>query len=186
MDTEVVSTEKSNQPLGMKHWLFQVIPPLLMLCVLLTTTSGTSLVFIVGLFIPLVLVSLISIIVKLIFYKKKKHFLVRPLLTITMFILILIIADWTYEVALDHTIDEARAIHQQCNENLTCPENPTGWQTDGSLIRKSDLGFWLKYSASYSYKKGSFNIRVYRGPDLGDNISGGVDLPFKAEPYVED
>lgn len=141
--------------------------------------------FIVGFLTPLVLVSLISIIIKLIFFKKRKYYLVRPLLTITMFILILVIANWTYEIALEHTIEEARVIHQQCNENLACPENPAGWLTDGSRIRKGDLGFWLKYSASYFYNKESFNIRVYQGPDIGDVISGGVDLPFEVDPYVE-
>lgn len=185
MDFDVTSAKKSNGTLGMKHWLFQIIPPSLMLCVFFATTSGTSLVFIVGFLILPVIVSLISIIAKLIFYKKRKHFLIRPVLTIAIFILILTIANWTYKIALDHTINEARIIHQQCNENIACPENPVGWQIDGSRIRKNDLGFWLKYTASYYYNKGSFNIRLYRGPDLGDNITGGVNLPFKVDLYVE-
>ena len=181
----MISTEKNRQPLGMKHWLYQIVPPLLMLCVLFSTSSGTSLVFLAGIFIIPVLVSLISIIAKLIFFKKRKHYLVRPLLTIAIFILIFIIANWTYKIALDQTIDEARLIHQQCNDNFACPENPAGWQKDGSRIRKNDLGFWLKYSAAYYYNKDSFNIRVYQGPDLGDNIGGGVNLPFKVDRYVE-
>ena len=185
MTIDATSTEKENDKLGTKHWLFQVVPPSLMLCVLLTTTSGTSLVFLVGLFILPVLVSLISIIAKLIFLHKRKYYLVRPLLTIAIFMLLMIIANWSYKIALDQTVNEARIIHQQCNKNLVCPENPVGWQIDGSRLRKNDLGFWLKYSASYNYDKGSFNIRVYQGPDLGDNITGGVSLPFKVVPYVE-
>ena len=51
--------------------------------------------------------------------------------------------------------NEARIIHRQCNEILGCPENPVGWQIDGSRIRKNDLGFWLKYSASYKYFTGT-------------------------------
>jgi hypothetical protein len=185
MDIDVTSTGKNNQTLGLKHWLFQVIPPSLMLCVLLATTSGTSLVFLVGFFILPVLISLISIIVKLIFYKKRKHYLIRPILTIAIFILLFIIADWSYKIALDHSITEARIIHQQCSENLSCPENPVGWQVNGSRVKKNDLGFWLKYTASYYYNKESFNIRFYRGPDMGDIITGGVNLPFKVDPYVE-
>ena len=185
MDIDVVSTGKDNEALGMKHWLFQIIPPSLMLCVFFTTTSGTSLVFIAGFLVLPVLVSLISIIAKLIFFRKRKYYLIRPILTIAVFILILIIANWTYKIALDHTINEARMIHQQCNENIACPENPVGWQIDGSRIRKNDLGFWLKYTASYNYNKGSFNIRLYRGPDLGDNIAGGINLPFTVDPYIE-
>ncbi len=178
--------DKNRQTPGMKHWLYQIVPPLFMLCVLFATSSGTSLVFLAGIFIIPVLVSFISIIVKLIFFKKRKYYLIRPLLTIATFILILIIANRTYKIALAQTIDEARIIHQQCNHNLICPENPVGWQNRGSRIGKSDLGFWLKYSASYYYSKESFNIRVYQGPDLGDIIKGGVNLPFKVDRYVED
>ena len=185
MDIDVASTEKENKTLGMKHWLLQAIPPSLMLCVFFTTTSGTSLVFITGFLVLPVVVSFISIIAKLIFFRKRKYYLIRPILTIAVFILIFIIANWTYKIALDQTINEARIIHQQCNENLACPEYPVGWQIDGSRIRKNDLGFWLKYSASYNYNKGSFNIRVYQGPDLGDNIAGGVNLPFTVDPYIE-
>lgn len=185
MNIGVTSTEKENETLGMKHWLLQVIPPSLMLSVFFTTTRGTSLVFIAGFLVLPVVISLISIIARLIFFRKRKYYLIRPILTIAVFILIFIIANWTYKIALDQTINEAGIIHQQCNENLACPENPVGWQIDGSRIRKNDLGFWLKYSASYYYNKGSFNIRVYQGPDLGDNIAGGVNLPFTVDPYIE-
>lgn len=176
---------KGNQTLGMKHWLLQVIPPMSMLGLLIATTSGTSLVFLVGLLILPVLFSLISIVAKLIFFKKRKHYLVRPLLVIAMFILIIYIANWSYQVALEQTINEARMIHDQCNKNLICPENPVGWQVDDAMIRKDDLGFWLKYTALYRYDKAGFNMRVYKGPDIGDNITGGVNLPFKVAPYEE-
>ena len=185
MDTDAAAAQTGATPPAMKHWLLQVVPPLLMFSVFLMTASGTSLVFLVGFMILPVLFSLISIIAKLIFFRKRKYYLIRPILTIAVFILIFIIANWTYKIALDQTINEARIIHQQCNENLACPENPVGWQIDGSRIRKNDLGFWLKYSASYNYNKGSFNIRVYQGPDLGDNIAGGVNLPFTVDPYIE-
>jgi len=182
---DVTSTCENNRALSTKHWLFQVIPPLSMLGLLMATTSGTSLVFLAGFLILPVLFSLISIVVKLIRFKKRKYHLVRPLLVIAMFILIVHIANWSYQIALEHTINEARIIHDQCNENLACPENPVGWQVDDSMIRKDDLGFWLKYTALYSYDKAGFNMRVYHGPDSGDNITGGVNLPFRVAPYVE-
>ncbi len=186
MEIDVISAEKDNRSPGMKHWLFQITPPSLMLCVFFTTTNGTSLVFIAGFLVLPVIVSLISIIAKLIFYKKRKYYLARPLLTIAMFVLVLVVANWTYQTALDQTIGEARNIHQQCKDNGACPENPVGWQKDGSWVRKDELGFWLKYIASYHYANESFDIRLYRGPDLGDIISGGVNRPFKVDPYVED
>jgi hypothetical protein len=181
MDIDLTSN-KNNSP-GIKHWLFQIIPPTLMLCILFATASGSSLVFLAGIFILPVLISIISIFAKLFNFKKRKYYLVRPILTIAFFFLILAIANWTYSFALEQAIAEARIIQQQCNKNSICPENPDGWQVNDSRTRKNDLGFWLKYSASYYYKPESFNIRVYQGPDLGEIITGGVNLPFKVERY---
>ena len=135
------STDNNNETLGRKHWFFQVIPPLSMLGVLLATDKGPALVFLVGIFIIPVFVSLISTIVKLIFFSKRKYYLIRPCLTIATFILILTIAQWTYNIALEQAISAAKIIHDQCNENLVCPEHPEGWVKDGSRIRKNDFGF---------------------------------------------
>ena len=164
----------------------QIVPPLLMFAILPMTTSGTALVYLSGLLLLPVLVSVISIVVKAIFFRKKKYHLVRPLLTIAVFLAIIFIANRTYQVALEQTVIEARKIHRQCNENSACPENPQGWLRDGSWIRKTDLGPWFKYTASYHYDKRHFRIRVYQGPDTGDNISGGVALPFEVSRHLED
>jgi hypothetical protein len=181
----VNSSKEKHETTGTKHWLFQVIPPLLMLCILFATESGTSLVFLAGIFIIPVFISLISIIAKLIFFKKRKCYLVRPVLTVAVFFLILSIAHWTYNVALGQAINAAKIIHQQCNENSVCPVNPVDWKVDDLRIRRNDLGYWLTYSASYYYNKETFNIRVYKGSDSGDIITGGVNIPLKVEPYVE-
>ncbi len=146
-----------------------------MLSILFVTRSGSSLVFLAGIFIIPVFISLISIIAKLIFFKKRKYYIVRPILTVAVFLLILITAHWTYKVAREEAIDVAKIIHQQCNKALSCPKYPAGWIVNGSRIKRNDLGYWLKYSASYYYKPECFYIRVYQGPDLGDNITGGYD-----------
>ena len=151
-----------------------------MLGVLFAADSGTSLVFLTGLFIFPVLFSVISIIAKLFNFKKRKYYLVRPTLTIAIFVLILFIAHWTYKLALEQAIDEARLIHQQCKENSLCPENPIGWEG-----KKMKVGFWLKYMAMYYPNVNRFKIHVYQGPDLGDDISGGVNNPFKVSRYVD-
>lgn len=168
-----------------KHWLFQIIPPLFLLCILLLTNNGNSLVFLAGLFVIPVIISVISIIAKCIKFKKRKYYLIRPLLTIAFFFLILIIAHWTYKSALDDAINAAELIHEECNKNTYCPDTPTGWEVDEIKISRNDLGFWFKYSAFYSYDPQSFNIHVYSGPDTGDIITGGVNIPFKVAPYVE-
>jgi len=158
---------------------------LLMFGVLLTTTSGTSLVFITGFLLLPVLVSLISIIAKLIFIRKKKYYLVRPLLTLAVFVLVLWFANWMYQLALEQTVDAASAIHQQCNEDSACPESPAGWRNETSGVSKRDFGFWFKFIALYQSSQGSFSIRVYQGPDIGDTITGGVNLPIKVARYED-
>lgn len=178
--------ENNNEVPGRMHWLLQVIPPLLMLGILFATENGTALVFLTGLLIIPVFISIISIIGKLIFYTKRKYYLIRPCLTVAVFILILAIAQWAYNIALEQATSEARIIHEQCNEYSVCPEHPAGWTVDGSQIRKNDFGFWLKYQASYYYNEQGFDIRVYQGPDLGHNIIGGVNVPFEIIRYQED
>ena len=181
----MTATENDNKSIGTLHWLFQIAPPLLMLGILFSTNSGTALFFLAGLFVLPVIFSVISIIAKLIFFKKRKYYLPRPVLTIAIFILILGIAHWSYGTTLEQVSDAAKIIQQQCNANLVCPENPVGWELDGSRVKRSDLGKWFKYSASYHNQAESFNIRVYHGPDVGHNITGGVNVPFEVAPYQE-
>lgn len=185
MSTDVASGEKTVRAYGAKHWLLQIIPPSLMLGVLFSTTRGTSLVFIAGFLALPVLISLISIIVKLTSFRRRKYFLVRPLLTIAVFILIFVIADRTYHSALEQAVDEAREIHRHCNETGLCPEHPAGWQRNGSRLSKSDFGVWFTYVASYSSREDLFELRLYRGPDTGDVISGGSGVPFTLAPRAE-
>ncbi|MFT5395940.1 MAG: hypothetical protein ACI85N_001128 [Gammaproteobacteria bacterium] len=171
---------------GVKHWLYQVIPPLLMLGILFSTDNGAALIFLMGILIIPALISALSIFVKLFKFKKRKHYLVRPLLTIVFFILILATSQWSYKIALEQATSAAQVIHGECNSKSYCPEIPSGWEVDGSRIIKRDLGFWLKYSASYYYNKDDFIIRVHQGPDLGETITGGVNIPFKVERYREE
>lgn len=180
MNTE----NESNKP-DIKHWLFQTLPPLSMLGILFTTDSGTALGFLTGLFVIPVFISLISIIVKVFRFKKRKYYMIRPALTIAFFFLILAISQWTYKLALEDATNAARIIHEECNKNKLCPENPEGWEIKGTRRSRNDLGFWFKYHANYSYKPDSFKIHVYQGPDIGDGISGGVDRPFNVSRYIE-
>jgi len=181
-----MNSDKDNNIIyGTKHWLYQVIPPSLMLFILFATDNGTALVYLTGIYILPVLISILSIIVKIFKFKKKKYYLVRPFLTIVFFILILAISQWTYKIALEQATSAAQLIHDECNSKSFCPENPSGWEVNDSRIVKRDLGFWLKYSASYYYSKEDFEMRVYQGPDLGETITGGVNVPFKVERYRE-
>jgi len=179
------SDNDSMQKLNYKHWLFQVVPPLFMLGILFAVESGAALIFLAGFYIFPVLFSLISIFAKLLNFKKRKYYLIRPFLTIAVFFTILSIAQWTYKSALEQAIIEAEILNQQCNIHMMCPKNPEGWVVDGSRISKSDLGFWLTYTAYYYYQAESFNIRVYHGPDMGDHIAGGIDQAITVTHYID-
>jgi hypothetical protein len=186
MDNNKNPVDTRTIPLRKKHWLFQTIPPLLMFSVLFTTNNGTALVFISGFFLLPVLFSFISIIAKFIRYNKRKYYMLRPFLTIFNFSLIVAIAIWTYDIALEQAEEAAEIIHTSCNTNLVCPEAPEGWNVTGSRISRSDLGIWFKYTASYSYQTNGFDIRLYHGPDVGHVITGGINDPVEVVPYVEE
>ena len=179
------SSDTNSKALGIKHWLFQVIPPLSMLGVLFTTNKGSALIYLAGILVIPVLISFFSVIMKLIFFKKKKYFLIRPCLTIAIFILVFTIFQWSYDIALEDAISSAKVIHQQCNDDFVCPEHPEGWEVDDSRILRNDLGSWFKYTASYNYNANTFDISVYQGRDSGENITGGVDVPFEVSRYKE-
>jgi len=183
MTTDATAAASGGAVPGMRHWLLQLIPPLLMLGLFFTTRSGTSLVFLAGLLVIPVVISVISIIAKLMVYRKRKYHLPRPLLTLAVFGLILYLAHWSYESAFEQAVAAAGQIHDQCRQDSACPENPGGWQVDGSRVGRNDFGVWLKYPASYRADDESFHIRLYRGPDSGDNIAGGVHLPLAVKPY---
>ena len=46
MNESINPEDKSKEIPGTRHWLFQVIPPLLMLGILFATDNGSALVFI--------------------------------------------------------------------------------------------------------------------------------------------
>jgi hypothetical protein len=138
-----------------------------------------------GIIIFPVIISLLSIFAKLFKLKKKKYYLVRPLLTIICFMLIFATAQWTYKIALDQATTAARLIHAECNTNSFYPKIPDGWKSDGSRIIKRYSGLWLEYIASYTHKTEGFSIRVYQGPDLGETITAGINIPMTMERYRE-
>ena len=186
MDNYEKSTSHDFTQLGKKYWLSQTLPPLLMFGVLFLTENGTALVFLTGFLLLPVLFSFISIIAKFIRFKRRKYFMLRPFLTILNFSLIIGIAIWTYETALEQAIQAAEVLQKSCNENLVCPENPPDWIVSDGRISRSDLGIWFKYTASYTYRPEGFNIRVYHGPDVGHIIKGSIEDPVEVTTYKEE
>ena len=168
-----------------QHWLWQTLPPVSMLGVLLATRSGTSLVYLVGLLLLPVLFSLISIIAKLVRFRARRNYLLRPILTIAMFGLILLAAEWTYVAARSQTLELASAIQQQCQQTGSCPETPPGWRRQGSDSPRLEIGAWLQYIAIYHHDHDRFRIRLYRGPDTGAVFRGGAYRELSVEAYTD-
>ena len=67
--------EKRTRKFGVLHWIFQVAPPSLILVALFWNESGPGLVFVLGFFIIPVLVSLVSILLKLFDLRNRKYFM---------------------------------------------------------------------------------------------------------------
>lgn len=179
------ATPQQFKPPGVKHWLFQLLPPLIVLGCILSTREGPNLIFLTGvLFLP-ALVSAISIIGKLILFNKRKYFLFRPLLTIFALFGLITLAHHSYQSALAQTKIAAEQIQQTCQAQQQCPEHPSGWRDEGSTTRKYEFGTWIKYPAVYYTKTDVFEIRLYQGPDLGHIIEGGITTSIVVSPYQD-
>jgi len=94
-------------------------------------------------------------------------------------------AQWSYGIALAQAEIAAERLQEQCRSKAACPTEPSGWNSDGQRISRRDLGDWYKYIASYAYDPDSFTILVYRGPDVGNVITGGRNIPLSVERYIE-
>ena len=136
----MANDECARRQLTWRHWVFQVLPPLTILVPMLGTRNGPGLVFLIGFFVIPVLISLISILFKLIDLKNRKYFLVRPVLMIVLFFGALSLAQWSYSVALEQAEEAAELLHQQCQSDGVCPSNPEGWNVDDKTISRRDLG----------------------------------------------
>ncbi len=152
---------------------------------LFVSESGSTVAFLLGFLLLPVMISIISILIKLFRFKKKKAFLLRPVLTIIMFFFLLSMVHMTFAIAVEQASQEARLIARSCNQLLFCPETPNSWQQDGSMIRKKYTGSWLSYHASYHSRPDRFAIHLYLITDTGKVVIGGINQPIEVIPYKE-
>ena len=172
--------ELADQPTDLKHWLWQILPPMLILVVLVLTASGTNLLFAAVIFILPMLISIISLVVKLVRYKTHKHRLLRPALTILFFAILILAARSSYQTALNETVEAAKLIHGVCNQQMSCPIIPNGWQRNETSVTKK-VGWIYNYLATYHVTEDGFYIYLYWGPDTGNYIRGGVGKELTSE-----
>ncbi len=166
-------TEEQVTVPGLKHWLFQAVPPAIMLIPLLVSRDGTGFVFLAGIFFIPALISIVSILIKLFSFRKKKYYFLRPVLTILFLALLVIVAGWSKSIALAQAVSVAESILEQCNNSSGCPDKPEGWHADGHWIM-TKLGNRYQYHASYSPNENGFEISLYYGPDYSDVVIGNI------------
>ena len=88
-------------------------------------------------------------------------------------------ARWSYQTALDETVEAAKLIHGSCNQLMTCPVIPDGWDKNQTSITKK-VGNLYDYLATYHVTEDGFYIYLYWGPGTG-NIKGGIGKDLTSE-----
>ena len=159
---------------GLKHWLFQLLPPFLMLVPIIITKDGTGFVFLAGIFIFPTLISILSVLFKLFSFNKNKYYFARPILTVLFMAVLFVISLWSQSIAKEQALTIAKSMLAECITKLKCPDKPVGWEIDGYNAR-TKLGGWYKYHASYMADEKGFQISIYYGPDYADLISGNIE-----------
>lgn len=158
---------------GLKHWLFQILPPLLMLVPMFITKDGTGFVFLAGIFIFPALISILSILFKLFSFRRKKYYFLRPILTVLFMLLLIVVSLWSQSLARKQAVSVSESMLIKCNAMSKCPQSPDGWEIDGYSAR-TKLGGWYKYHASYTTGEHGFEMSIYYGPDYGELITGNI------------
>ena len=182
----MATSQNSGRQFGVRHWVYQTAPPLLLLFTLYGTDRGGSLVYVAGFFAIPALVSVVSICFKLLDIRNRKYFLLRPGLTVFFFSMILLVANMSYEVALRQATQSAEIVHERCIADRSCPSEPAGWEIDGLRPVRRDLGAVYKYTATYFHEPDTFRISLVQGSDLGHQITGGVSTPLDVRRFADD
>ena len=161
------------------HWSSQIVPPLL--CIFIFSTHGPGMWFLLGIPLFCLLISVISLSIKLFNYKKNKIYIVRPLLTIFIALLLFSIATTSYNIAKIETIEIAKKIEEECKLKSICPKNIKDWHSVSNFgDYKTKVGGFITYPLFYTYKEKEFSLYLYQSLDMGDTYTGGVNLDLNS------
>ena len=150
------------------HWLFQLCPPFTMLYFL--SSYGPQLWIQLSLPCLCFLVSFISLISKLTNFQRSKSYLLRPVLTIMVFLLLYSLALLSYKRALH----EAKIVYDEMSERCVskdkCNINLEGWKLrdDGRYI--TSVGGLISYPLFFRSLDDGFHLHLYKSLDMGDNF----------------
>ena len=164
----------------LRFYIAQIIPPLVLLLVL--NAQGPGLWFIMGLPALCGLISLLSIIIKLFQFKKNKQRLIRPLLTVLIFVLIFSVAQLSYKHAHSLAQSQAQILLLSCQP--ACPKSINGWQQKDEVSR-SVLGDLISYPVFYRNKGNGFELELFQSNSFGDVFSGQAGGELRVERWSD-
>ncbi len=148
------------------HWLKQILPPLTLL--LFLSKNGISLTFLSGVSLIFLLISIISISIKLFNFSKHKKHLLRPALTSIIAIGINLHSQHSYNIAKDEFYLIARKIESYCDNNTRCPDKMQGWEKlKKGMQYKKLIGGSITYPVIYTPHDKTFELYMKRFTDLG-------------------
>lgn len=105
---------------------------------------------------------------------KKVKLLIRPILTVSAFILAYISITNSFTKAQDYARHIAFDIQRKCNQNTSCPEYLNGWNIRHDAYSFETMhGGIAKYTILYRTNGNFFEIAVRRNIDRGFSITGG-------------
>jgi hypothetical protein len=173
-------------------WPLIVIPPLLLAPLALFPYSS-PLAGIVWLpVLPFFLGSIIILIIRAIIILGTKTTinkitLIRPTITVLMFLSIFAYHRVSRNMADQYAITFAKSIQAICDSNSLCPISIPDWakETGGfgdheysRTIHKLQIPYFIKYRPSPD--RGSFSVRVIHGFNMSTCVSGGTNQKLRA------
>ena len=167
-----------------QHWVLQVLPPLILLYPL--TGNGTALWYGFGLGMLVLVISVVSILYKLIRIKKYRYFLLRPALAIIMVIILYFFANQSYESARNEATGLANEIQAECQKTQRCPVQGNDDNSTGRTNLM--LGKWQKYHALYYLNEDytEFKLTLLMMGDIGAEYTGGAgDISLQEQHFTE-
>ena len=181
-------------------WSLIIIPPLLISPLALIPIRGPAtlgtvwlpvLLFVLGSIIILI-IRISMIIIKTIIRKPvdklTKIKLIRPILTIFVFISVFIYHRVSLNMANQYVFNLAKDIQTDCDSNGLCPDSILDWKEDKTIFTNSIYysntiyKLCIPYPVNYypSVDRKSFTIDLIHGFNMGIYIDGGINQKLKA------
>lgn len=166
----------SRRTAEVTHWTSQVLPPMLLL--LTFNSYGPALWFLLTIPVVCALVCIVLLPFKLIRLQQHRRYLLRPVLTITITVAIIGIANWSYSIAERQFESTARVIEVVCKVQDACPASLPEWRKVTEGVYRSTVGTYITYPITY-YPKGGrgFALHLYQSLGMGRHYTNVKNNP---------